>query len=113
MLHSCGSTRAFIPRLIEMGLDVLDVVQVASEGMELAGLQRDFGRDLAFCGTMCVQTILPFGTLDDVIRETEWRMEMFRDGGLILGPTHAVQVFTPLENVLAMYRTVGSLADGY
>lgn len=112
MMHVCGSARFFIPRLIELGLDILDVVQVAAEGMAIDGLARDFGRDLCFCGSMCVQTILPFGTVDDVIRETRHRMELFRDGGLILGPTHAIQVFTPLENILAMYRTAGSLQEG-
>ncbi len=109
LMHSCGSVRFFIPKLIELGLDILDVVQVAAEGMELGGLKRDFGRDLAFSGTMCVQTILPFGTVADVERETRWRLELFADGGLILGPTHAIQIFTPLENILAMYRTAGSL----
>jgi len=113
LMHSCGSVRAFIPRLIEMGLDVLDVVQVAAEGMALDGLKRDFGRDLAFSGTMCVQSILPFGTVADVERETRWRVDLFAEGGLILGPTHAIQIFTPLENILAMYRTAGSLAEGW
>lgn len=113
LMHSCGSVRAFIPKLIEMGLDILDVVQVAAEGMALDGLKRDFGRDLAFSGTMCVQTILPFGTVADVERETRWRIELFAEGGLILGPTHAIQIFTPLENILAMYRTAGSLAAGW
>jgi len=109
MLHSCGSVRAFLPRLIELGLDILDVVQVAAEGMALDGLQRDFGRDLTFSGTMCVQTVLPHGTVADVERETRLRMEGFAAGGLILGPTHAVQVLTPLENILAMYRVAGSM----
>ncbi len=109
LMHSCGSVRAFIPRLIEMGLDILDVVQVAAEGMAIQGLNRDFGDDLAFSGSMCVQTILPFGTVEDVKRETRRRMELFPEGGLILGPTHAIQVFTPLENILTMYRTAGSL----
>jgi len=113
MMHSCGSVRAFIPRLIELGLDILDVVQVAAEGMALDGLKRDFGRDLTFSGTMCVQTILPFGTVADVEREVRWRLELFAEGGLILGPTHAIQIFTPLENILAMYRTAGSLASGW
>jgi uroporphyrinogen decarboxylase len=113
LMHSCGSVRAFLPTLIEMGLDVLDVVQVAAEGMALDGLQRDFGRDLAFSGTMCVQSILPFGSVAEVERETRWRMEHFAPGGLILGPTHAIQIFTPLENILAMYRTAGSLAKGW
>ncbi|MHB1294549.1 MAG: uroporphyrinogen decarboxylase family protein [Anaerolineae bacterium] len=111
LMHSCGSVRAFIPSLIDIGLDVLDVVQVAAEGMELEGLKRDFGRDLCFSGTMCVQSILPFGSVADVERETRRRIELFHDGGLILGPTHAIQVFTPLENILAMYRTAGSLDE--
>lgn len=113
LMHSCGSVRAFVPRLIEIGLDVLDVVQVAAEGMALDGLKCDFGRDIVFSGTMCVQTILPFGSVADVERETRWRMELFADGGLILGPTHAIQVFTPLDNILAMYRSAGSLREGW
>lgn len=112
MMHVCGSTRFFIPRLIEIGLDILDVVQVAAAGMEIDGLAHDFGCNLSFSGTMCVQSILPFGSLDDVIRETRHRIELFHNGGLILGPTHAIQVFTPLENILAMYRTAGSLQEG-
>jgi len=111
LMHSCGSVRAFIPGLIDMGLDILDVIQVAAEGMALDGLEKDFSRDLAFSGSMCVQTILPFGTVEDVVRETRWRMELFADGGLILGPTHAIQPFTPLDNILAMYRTAGSLQE--
>jgi len=66
LMHSCGSVRAFIPRLIEMGLDVLDVVQVAAQGMAIDGLKRDFGHGIVFSGTMCVQTILPFGSVADV-----------------------------------------------
>jgi len=113
LMHSCGSVRAFIPTLIDMGLDILDVVQVAAEGMDLAGLKRDFGRDLCFSGTMCVQSILPFGSQQGVERETRWRLEQFSQGGLILGPTHAIQPLTPLDNILAMYRTAGSLAEGW
>ncbi|MDH7569884.1 MAG: uroporphyrinogen decarboxylase family protein, partial [Armatimonadota bacterium] len=110
MMHSCGSVRAFIPRLIELGLDILDVVQVAAVGMDIRELHREYGKDLAFCGTICVQTTLPFGTVEDVRREVQLRLQLFADGGLILGPTHAIQVGTPLENILEMYRAAGSLA---
>lgn len=81
--------------------------------MAIEGLKRDFGDDLAFSGSMCVQTILPFGTVEDVEQETRRRMELSPNGGLILGLTHAIQVFTPLENILAMYRTAGSLQEGW
>lgn len=35
----------------------------------------------------------------------------FGKGGLFLGPTHAIQVGSPLENILALYRTAGSLCE--
>ena len=60
---------------------------------------------------MCVQTTLAWGTTEDVEREINHRLELFPDGGLFLGPTHAVQVGSPLENILAMYRTAGSLCE--
>jgi hypothetical protein len=36
-------------------------------------------------------------------------LALFAKGGLFLGPTHAIQVGSPLENILALYRTAGSL----
>lgn len=98
-----------IPRLIELGLDILDVVQVSAAGMDLPGLQRDFGDYLTFCGTMCVQTLLINGTPDGIRREVEARRWLFPKGGLILGPTNTIELGTPLENILAMYEAAGSL----
>ncbi|NLE44862.1 MAG: hypothetical protein GX620_09090 [Chloroflexi bacterium] len=109
MMHSCGSVRRLIPRLIDLGLDVLDVVQVGAAGMGLHELWDAYGDQLCFCGTMDVQTVLPFGDVADVRREVETRLELFSEGGLFLGPTHAVQVGTPLQNTLEMYRAAGSL----
>ena len=43
-------------------------------------------------------------------RRVRRRLALFPEGGLFLGPTHAIQVGTPIENILAMYRTAGSLA---
>ncbi|MCX7006881.1 MAG: hypothetical protein NTY53_06480, partial [Kiritimatiellaeota bacterium] len=41
--------------------------------------------------------------------EERRRLQLFPKGGLFLGPTHAIQVGSPLENILALYRTAGSL----
>ena len=46
-----------------------------------------------------------------MITEVERRQKLFPDGGLFLGPSHAIQMGTPLENILALYRTAGSLVD--
>jgi len=110
-MHCCGSVRGLLPRLIDLGLDILDVVQVSAAGMELRSLHADFGRDLAFCGTMCVQKMLPKLTATEIAAEVELRRELFAAGGLILGPTHAIQPDTPIENILTMYRAAGSLTE--
>lgn len=109
MMHACGSVRQFLPRLIEVGLDILDVVQVSAVGMDIRELKQAHGHELCFSGSVCVQTTLPFGSVDDVRREVKLRQDLFREGGLVLGPTHQIQVGTPLENILAMYRCAGSM----
>ncbi len=111
MMHMCGCVEQFLPRLIELGLDVYDVVQPTTPAMDIAVLQQRFGDQLTFCGSVCVQTTLAWGTAQDVQREVRRRLELFPRGGLFLGPTHAVQVGSPLENILTMYRTAGSLAE--
>lgn len=111
MMHMCGCVRAFLPRLTELGLDVYDVVQPTVPEMDIAILQKDFGDKLNFCGSVCVQSTLAFGKEEDVIAEVERRNKLFADGGLFLGPSHAIQVGTPLQNVLALYRAAGSLIE--
>lgn len=111
MMHMCGCSRAFLPRLIDMGLDVYDVVQPTTPEMDIAVLQREFGDRLTFCGSVCVQTTLAFGSAEEVVREVERRKNLFPKGGLFLGPTHAIQVGSPVENIIALYRTAGSLNE--
>jgi uroporphyrinogen decarboxylase len=111
MMHMCGCVEKFLPRLIELGLDIQDVVQPTTPEMDIAALQARFGQRLTFCGSMCVQTVLPHGSIADVQAEVHRRLTLFPRGGLIFGPTHAIQVGTPLENILAMYRAAGSLTE--
>ena len=100
-----------MPRLIELGLDVFDVVQPTSPEMDIANLKEKFGDKLIFCGSMCVQSTIAWGTPQDVEREVKRRLELFQKGGLFLGPTHAIQAGSPLENILTLYRTAGSLTE--
>jgi uroporphyrinogen decarboxylase len=111
MMHMCGCVRAFLPRLIELGLDVYDVVQPTIPEMDIAVLKNDFGNGICYCGSICVQSTLAFGSEEDVIKEVERRKQLFSKGGLFLGPSHAIQVGTPLKNIIAMYKTAGSLSE--
>jgi uroporphyrinogen decarboxylase len=111
IMHMCGCVRAFLPRLIELGLDVYDVVQPTTPDMDIAVLQKDFGDRLTFCGSVCVQSTIAFGSTADVVKDVERRKRLFSEGGLFLGPSHAIQVGSPLENIIALYKTAGSLVE--
>jgi len=111
MMHSCGSIRAFIPDLIDAGMDILDPVQVRAAGMQIEGLKRDFGKDIVFHGSIDTQHTLPRGSVQDVEAEVRSRLELFaEEGGFICCGSQWYMNDIPLENLLAIYRTCGSLA---
>ncbi len=105
-LHSCGSTYLLIPKLIKMGLDVLDSVQTAPEGMKPEKLKKDFGDKLAFCGMIETQE-LPHMRVEECKSLARCRIEIIgKGGGYIFCPSHDLQIDTPLENILAIYEEI-------
>lgn len=111
IMHMCGTVWMFLDRLIELGLDVYNVVQPTTKENDISSLAKNFGDRLIFQGSMDVQKEIAFGTVDDVNREVDRRLKLFPKGGLIMGPTHAIQPGTPIENILALYRESGSLME--
>jgi uroporphyrinogen decarboxylase len=105
MAHSCGAIRPIIPDLIALGIDMLDPIQVAAEGMEPAALKRDFGDKLAFHGAICTQHTLPFGTPQEVTEAVLQRVATLgAGGGYVLASSHDISADTPPENIVAMYQ---------
>jgi uroporphyrinogen decarboxylase len=103
--HSDGNILRIIPELIEIGLDVLNPIQPAS--MDPGQVKKQFGDKLCFWGSIDEQKTLPFGSVADVEAEVLLRLQTIgKDGGLILSPTHHVQLDTPLENFWAMVNTI-------
>lgn len=109
MMHSCGSNRVFIPTLIEIGLDILEGVQVDAANMDIISLHQEFYKKIVFCGSLSVQSLLPKGTPEDIYREIALRKDLFKEGGIILGPTNCMQSDMPLENFVAMCRSIGCM----
>lgn len=102
MLHSDGAIRSFLPDIIACEIDIIDPVQGVCEGMELAGLKRDFGDRLSFHGGLDTQIILPFKSANEVRQEAEHVIRTLGPGGgLILGPSHFIQSDVPPENIVA------------
>jgi uroporphyrinogen-III decarboxylase len=103
--HSDGNISPIIPDLIEIGLDVLNPIQPRC--IDPAEMKKKYGDKLCFWGSIDEQYTLPFGTPAEVEREVISRLRTLGgEGGLIIGPTHHVQLDTPLENFWAMVNTV-------
>lgn len=106
--HSDGAIEPLIPRLIEAGIDILNPIQHVCPGMDLAHLKKTYGNRLIFHGAMETQRIMPFGSPEDVRRETRRCLEILGAGGqgYICCSCHNLQPGTPVENILAMIETV-------
>jgi len=109
-LHTCGSVYEFIPDFIEMGVDILNPVQVSAKNMDTRRLKREFGKYITFWGGGCdTQKVLPFGTQEKVTKEVKRRTEdLAPEGGFVFTQVHNIQVGVPPENIMAMYNAVKS-----
>jgi uroporphyrinogen decarboxylase len=106
-LHSCGAVRPLIGDLIEMGVDILNPVQINAKGMNLFELKKEFGRDICFWGGgVDTQRVLSWGTVEEVKDNTRRNIEALAPGGgFVFTPVHIVQANVPVENYMAMWET--------
>ena len=106
--HSDGAIADFIPDLIEIGVDILNPVQVSAAGMEdTAALKKRYGKNLVFWGGACdSQRVLPFGTIDEVRQESRRRIaDLAPGGGFVFATVHNIQNDVPGEKTVALFQT--------
>ncbi|HSB69006.1 MAG TPA: uroporphyrinogen decarboxylase family protein [Candidatus Methylomirabilis sp.] len=103
-LHSCGSIYRMLPDLIEVGVDVLNPVQVNAAEMDSARLKREFGKDLTFWGGGCDPVVMGTGTPQQVVEDVKRRIhDLAPGGGFVFGSVHNIQPNVPPENIVAMF----------
>jgi uroporphyrinogen decarboxylase len=103
LFHSCGAIQPLIDDLIEIGIDILDPLQAAADGMDPKTLKEAFGDRICLHGGICTQYLLPKGTPDEVRGEVRRRIAVLGPGGgYVVAPCHVLQTDVPTANILAM-----------
>jgi uroporphyrinogen decarboxylase len=84
-LHSCGRVMEILPDLVEIGVDILDPVQVRAN--DQAEAKRLYGDRLCLMGGIDTQHLLTLGTPEEIQAEVRSRIQMLGPGGgYILAP---------------------------
>ena len=102
-LHSCGDVHPFIPDLMEIGVEMLNPVEVKA-GMDPVALKKTYGDRLGFHGGI---NALLYNTPDKLWEEMERIIPVMKEqGGYILSSDHSVPDCVTLED----FRTFTDLA---
>lgn len=106
--HCCGSIVNYLEDFVEMGVDILNPVQLSARGMDAHMLKEKYGDKLVFWGGgVDTQQTLPFGTPEQVRQQVKERLDILsKGGGYVFAPIHNVVAKTPVENLIAMYEAV-------
>lgn len=106
-LHSCGGFYEIIPDLIEIGVQILNPVQVSAAGMDPIRLKKEFGKNLTFWGGgLNTQHTLIHGSLEDIRREVREMIDIFAPGGgFVFTQIHNIQHEVSPDRVMAIYDT--------
>ena len=103
ILHSCGRINDFVPRLVELGVDVLNMQQPQAYGLVEFGEQ--FRGKVCFLTTVDIQSTLPRGVEEDVRREARQLVRHWStpEGGLVVfnyGDPQALAVKPEMTEVM-------------
>jgi uroporphyrinogen decarboxylase len=96
-LHSDGRIHEYVPRFIDVGVQVLNPLEVKA-GMDAVQLREQFGRNLAYYGNISAQRMA--GSRSELDEELRRKIPVAREGGYIMHSDHSV----PPEVSLAQYR---------
>jgi uroporphyrinogen decarboxylase len=106
--HTCGAIRPLIPDLIEIGVDILNPVQISAAGMDPFELKKEFGKDLSFWGGgIDTQNVFSTGTPQEIRDDVRRNIDALAPGGgFVFNTIHNTQSDVPPENFMAMWEAL-------
>lgn len=103
-LHTCGNVEKLFPRFVQLGIDVIHPIQ--KHTLCEKNIAENYGEKITIWSGFDVQQTIPFGTVEDVKKETEFLMDTFAraDGRFILTLGNFATGDTPLDSLEALFE---------
>ena len=114
-MHSCGDIHQILPDLIEIGIEIINPVQLSCDNMDPVVLKKEYEKDLVFFGAIDYNELLTYGT-EQQIREGVRKMIdiLGYDGRYIVAPSHDLLMpEVPPQSFWAMYDEAAKYSVKY
>ncbi len=105
LFHSCGRIYDYLDDLVELGITAIHPLQ-RTAGMDIAKVKKEYGQRICIVGNIDSSRTLPYGSLDNVEKETRETISIAAPGnGYILASDHSLHDGIPVENIVRMFKT--------
>lgn len=103
--HTCGSCYEFIPDLIDIGIDILNPIQIGLKNMAPQKIKNKFGKDISLWGgAINTSQLLSFSKPEELEDNVKTNIEIFKPrSGYIFSNTHNIQYDVPPEDIVKIY----------
>jgi len=102
IFHSDGAMAPFLPRLIEIGVDIFHPLEPLP-ATNFIEIKQKYGDKLVFMGGIDIRTALQ-GEKDKIDTEVKTRIyQLAAGGGYILAPSNHIQWDVPPENLIRLF----------
>ncbi|MGI6175546.1 MAG: uroporphyrinogen decarboxylase family protein [Christensenellales bacterium] len=111
--HSCGSIMEILDDFVEMGVDIINPVQLSAKGMDPAILKEKYGDKLVFWGGgVDTQDLLPNGTPEQIRAQVQQRLRILASGGgYVFNTIHNIMGDVRPENIMAAFDAAREWQD--
>ena len=106
MYHCCGNVTPILDKLIEIGVDIIEPVQVSADGMSPREIAAKYKGRIMFHGGVSSQVTFTTGSPADVYDETMRAIDTLGPLGYVPAPDHELIGAVTAENVDAFVRAV-------
>lgn len=104
--HSCGGIYDILDDFVDMGVDIVNPLQLSARGMDMHKIKENYGDKLVFWGGgIDTQDMLPNGTPAEIRAQVRERLDVLaQGGGYVFNTIHNIMGNVKPENIAAAFE---------